>query len=89
MNIEKTTILSVDGKNISVAELPMPVRKQVELFDAFREEQAKDAIKLEMSTMAVNVKQLQLQEIVRTMLNPVPVERAATPAEPEAAPENG
>lgn len=68
MSIEKTVIFNVDNKTIMVADLPTPLRKQFELYDEFRERQHQDAINLELSTMATNVKQLQLQELVRKVL---------------------
>lgn len=68
MSIDKTVNFSVDGKNVIVAELPMQLRKQFELYDEFRERQHSDAINLELSTMATNVKHLQLQEMIRNIL---------------------
>lgn len=70
MNIDKTFYFTVDGKAVNVSDLPVAIRKQIEIYDAFREECAKDSIKFEMSSMALNVKTLQVQEIIRKWLNP-------------------
>ena len=71
ITIEKTVFFAVDGKQVPVAELPMPVRKHFELLDAFRQEQADASVKLAMANTAVQVKTLELQEIVKKIIAPV------------------
>lgn len=81
MNIEKTTIFTVDDKTIVVADLNTGLRKQFELYDAFRQELADRAVQFEMANTAVTVKQMQLQEIIRQTLNPPkPAEEAKAEA---------
>lgn len=80
MNIDKTTIFNVDDKNVIVADLPAPVRRQFDILDSFKQELADIAIKYEMASMAVNVKTLQLQEVVRQILNPPQPESGAASA---------
>jgi hypothetical protein len=70
MNIEKTVSVVIDDKTVLVADLPMPIRKQYEVLDAFRQRNLEDAVKYEMSAMAVNIKTLQLSELVRQHVNP-------------------
>lgn len=75
MNIDKTVIFTVDDKNVAVADLPAALRKQFEVLDAFRQELADITIRYEMVNMAINVKTMQLQEVVRQL---------TAPAKPEA-----
>lgn len=70
MIIEKTTTFKVDNTDVKVADLPAPLRKQFELFDAFRQELAHAAVKFEMANTAVTLKQIQLQDIIRQTMNP-------------------
>ena len=70
MNIDKTIVFTVDDKSIVVADLSAALRKQFEILDAYRQELADIAIKYEMANTAVQVKTLQMQEIVRQTLNP-------------------
>ena len=71
MNIDKTVIFTVDGTNIKVSDLNGDLRRQFELYDAYRQEFLNVQIKHEMANTAVQVKHLQLQEIIRkSMLTP-------------------
>lgn len=83
ITIEKTVFFAVDGKQIPIAELPMPVRKHFELLDAFRQEAANAGVKLAMANTAVQVKTLELQEVVRKIIAP-----AEPASEGEAPPAN-
>lgn len=79
MNIDKTVVFTVDDKSIIIADLNAALRKQFEILDAYRQELANTAIKYEMANTAVQVKTMQMQEIVRQSLNPPkPVEIEAT-----------
>lgn len=69
MDIEKTTNFRVDGKDVKVSDLPAPLRKQFDLFDAFRQELAHAAVKFEMANAAVNLKQMQLEQIIKQMMS--------------------
>lgn len=86
MNIDKTIIFNVDDKNVIVADLQTPVRKQFEILDAYRQELADIAIKYEMAQTAVNVKVLQMQEIVRQITAPPKQEPVAPAPVQEALP---
>lgn len=80
MNIDKTVVFTVDDKSIVVADLNAALRKQFEILDAYRQELADIAIKYEMANTAVQVKSLQMQEIVRQTLNPPKQPEAEVPA---------
>lgn len=89
ITVDKTMFFPIDGKQISVSELPMPVRKQFDLLDAFRQEQYDAGVKLQMANIAVQVKTLELHEIVRKIVSPAePVAPAAPASEGEATPDN-
>lgn len=85
MNIDKTVVFTVDDKSIIVADLDAALRKQFEILDAYRQELANIAIKYEMANTAVQVKMMQLQEIIRQKLNPpkAPDEVTEAPASNE------
>lgn len=79
MQIDKTVVFTVDDKRIIIADLQDSLRKQFEIFDAYRQELADLAIKYEMASTAVKVKELQLQEIVRQVMAPAKPPEAEVP----------
>ncbi len=85
MNIDKTIVFAVDDKSIVVADLNAALRKQFEIFDAYRQELADIAIKYEMANTATRVKMLEMQEILQQALNPP----KPAPVEAEAPVANG
>ena len=70
MNIDKTVTFAVDDKTVAVADLPAGLRKQFEVLDAFRQELADITVRYEMVNLAINVKTMQLQEIIRQLTAP-------------------
>lgn len=68
MELEKTTVFTVDDKTYVVADLPPGFRKRFTQLDYMRQLAAQDAVKAEMSSTAANVGTLQMQEMIRQML---------------------
>lgn len=77
MNIEKTLTFIVDEKPYAVAELPMAIRKQFEVLDAYRQRQTDLSIDLSMANTAVTVKVMELQELIRQINAPAPTVETA------------
>lgn len=65
MKVESTAVFQVDGTQHVVSGLDASLRKQFEIFDDMRQRQHDIALDLEMATLAVNLKFMQLQEIFR------------------------
>lgn len=80
MKTEQTTTFAVDDKQYAVAELPMPIRKQFEVLDAYRQRQTDLSIDLSMANTSVTVKIMELQELIRQLTAPVVVPDNAAPS---------
>ena len=69
MNIDKTVTFKVDDKTVQIADLAAPIRKQFEVFDAYRQTMLDAALAYEMANAAVTYKTLELQKLIRDMLS--------------------
>lgn len=68
LEIEKTTKVSVEGKDIAVAQLPLPIRFEIESLDAMRKREAEAALDYEIISIAVKTKELHIQKLISNAL---------------------